>query len=122
MGITVDSRVAAEAKTKLIGQISEICERALKAKLDPKKSDMPEEIIKLRCMSCNRVVDYGFWCDRSRTFFCKDCELGVNEVNDHRIAFNRCSGQECEHIRVPFFKGERDVEEEKKIIEKISNA
>lgn len=102
--ISIDEFSHKKAKEKGLN-ISSICEDALIRRINPKKSDAPEEAIKLICKECNSIVDYGFLCELTNMFLCSECNLT-----------KRCLNKEHEHIRLPGFDGQR-MDLTKKIIE-----
>lgn len=94
--ISVDDEVIKLAISKGI-IVSHVCEDALRLKLETKKSDIPEESIKMQCTRCKAIVDEGFLCEPRNVFFCDDCHLKCK-------LFNAKDGHT--HLKVPGYDGE----------------
>lgn len=88
--ISIDSDIADQAKEKLSGRVSAICERALRQKVQPKKNDLPEEILEMRCKKCNKITKVGFFCQILKTLYCDECEKT-----------RKCVPTQHEHTRIP---------------------
>lgn len=94
----------------LEGNRSDFFERAMVKRIKGiEKKDMPEEALSLKCSKCGLVVEYGFFCESTRKFFCSNCNL-----EEYRLADGtKCSRFSCycrgehEHIRVPGFDNSR---------------
>ena len=99
---TIDEDVYKKAKLRYDNLSGEV-NAALRKRLSAVKTDMPEEIIWLKCSKCGDLVEYGFFCDLMQKFFCKDCNLEKIEREDGKLSerFSCLNTEEHEHIRVP---------------------
>lgn len=77
--ISIKDEIAKDARAKLKGQVSSICERALALRLYSRdKSDAPDECIKLECCECHNLVDKGFLCETRNKFICTNCHVSFS--------------------------------------------
>lgn len=87
--ISIDEFIHKDAKSKMVN-VSSVCEDALRLKTMPRKSDVPEQSLLMKCIRCDRVVEFGFMCELLNRFLCEDCEQ-----------INKCIHKDHEHIRIP---------------------
>lgn len=104
VNISIDEFIHDKAKEKRLN-VSAICELALRNRVELKKSDAPEESIKLKCFECHELFDEGFICENLHRFYCSQCH-------------DKCPGFRLElehiHLKVPGYCGE-NIEIMKKI-------
>ena len=98
--VSIDEELHRKAKEKLLN-ISAVVDRALRENMIPKKSDLPEEAVTMKCTQCMKEIEYGFLCRERKLFLCQDCQ--------DKFDIGRCphdqSGQHM-HIRIPGFEGQ----------------
>ena len=101
--ISIDERVHDKAKEY---NVSAICERALRAKINPSKKDVDESCIRLRCIHCHKIFNEGYICELTSKFTCEKCEKAVIKTNMGKVTKYRCLRENHEHIKVPRLVGD----------------
>ena len=118
ISISIDAHIASLAKEKLSGRVSAICEQALRVKMMPKKADMPEDNLALRCSKCDEIVERGYFCEIKKIFNGEACEKAkIHSDIGPRMKYPcRTAESEHSHILVP-----GDNEENLELALKIQN-
>lgn len=86
--------------------ISAVCEQALRLKTNPKKSDVPEDQLKLECYHCKEIVEEGFLCEITNKFSCDACEKATIKSDYGYVTKYTCVHKDHEHIKIPGLDGE----------------
>lgn len=88
--ITIDEEIHKRAKEMGLN-VSNVAEDALKLKINTrKKSDAPEEAIRLKCSKCKRIVSEGYLCEIRQKFLCNSCQETIV-----------CLTVDHNHIKIP---------------------
>lgn len=97
-------------KAKKMGlNISSICEDAIRIKTSSKKSDVPDEVLFMKCQGCGELVEMGYYCQYTKTFYCYDCERAEVAFKHGRTMKYPCSYRKNhEHLRIPGFEGQNN--------------
>ena len=103
VSITIDSEIAEKCKELGINR-SAVCESALRLRLNPTKSDMPEDVLKMECSECHGMFDNGFYCEEGEKFYClkhhENCLIMKSRTNNLSPHL---------HIRVPGKNGQNMI-------------
>ncbi len=77
---------------------------------------MPEQNLLMICDNCNKIVEFGYYCEETKRFFCEECETKtINTENGILTAYPCKLRKEHEHLRVPNYFGDN-----KELIKEIS--
>ena len=98
--VSVDEFLLTRAREKGVN-VSGMLNDAMKIKLNPLKSDAPEDALQLKCTQCQELVEYGFMCRERNLFLCQSCQ---DKFKMHQCPHNKIN--EHEHIRVPGYDGQ----------------
>ena len=79
--------------------ISPICEHAIRLRCETKKSDAPEEAIKLKCCKCKEIFNDGYLCEEDNKFYCSGCNplCKLTKMRDNHVHL-KIPGYHNEHI------------------------
>jgi len=95
--ISVSVDADSHDQAKLITNISQICDNAIKRVAYPTKAQLPEEQLFVRCGLCSDIVEEGYYCEERKLFVCFKCHEDWN-----------CQGlTDHEHIRLPAYSKDK---------------
>ena len=98
--ISVDEFIHKKAKDRGLN-ISEISENAIRRFADPRKQDLPSDLLNLKCTQCGKEIEYGFLCEERNLFLCQECQDNYNM----KLCPHDKRGEHM-HIRIPGFEGQ----------------
>ena len=94
---TYNFKKAKALQLNISGEVNKL----LRDRIIPKKSDLPDKLLILKCTQCFKEIEYGFYCAFRDLFLCQACQDKFN--------MSKCPHDargEHMHIRVPGFEGQ----------------
>lgn len=88
------------------GVLSAKCERMMIDSINIKKSDVPEESLKLKCSICSAIVDSGFYCELTKRVACESCERAEVKTDCGKQTKYPCVRTNHSHLKIPGLNGE----------------
>ena len=123
--VNLDIDTHEQAKKSFIN-ISDVCDKALKMRINPTKKDVDDKILFMKCGGCGAMVEMGYYCQFTKQFLCYECERLEVSCNSGRTMKYPCKYRKNhEHIRIPGLDGQNHeivVEVAEKALEEQNKA
>lgn len=104
---SVDDYLIKSARDKGLN-VSEVLNKALMEKTNPKINDAPKETLRVECAKCGKFTDKGYFCRESKKAWCVDCHKELNISKSCAQYHRQYSPGEFLHFHTPFGNVEID--------------